>query len=322
MRNGMVGVLVTLLVSISNIASAETVKDVKSIDAETHIIYGSIDLFDGGRLKRNRSSVLVMVPENASEALVYRATRDKDGAFFLSLEPGNYMLLAYIWKSSMTNDFLVNRYRKKFSVPQSGGDTYIGTFEVWKDGGLDLHIRDEFDRISLLYDERFPNRKGTSNNRTLDEPVSLGNFASESYQCSPEWGLVCDNDFQGVLPLSPTIRQRPGFFPRTENLRPEFSWEPVQGENISYDLALYEAASLNAMVGPGTLPGNLVAYVEDLDDPYWQPEAELKPNTRYYWTVRLRRGDKVSGWSTKGFSFFAVVAWAFSRGDYFAFRTP
>jgi len=322
MRMGLISVTILALLSISTIASADRIRDLEAVSSDTHVVYGTIDLFDRDKLKRNTRSVLVILPEHTSETLNYRATRNEDGVFFLGLEPGNYTLLSYVWSSSMTADFFGVDIRRDFNVPQSGGDIYIGTIEARKNKNkLEVRIHDEFDRVSKIYDTRFPERQGASVNRALEESEQIGSFRSKSYQCLPEWNIECDHGFQGVTPITPIVKKAPGLWPETESLTPGFSWVP-ESADTSYDLIVYEAAFVNLTYGPGYIPGHLVAYVEGLTEAYWQPETPLKPDTRYFWSVRLRQGDAVSWWSTKSFFMFAVIAMAASSGDWFQFRTP
>jgi hypothetical protein len=51
-------------------------------------------------------------------------------------------------------------------------------------------------------------------------------------------------------------------------------------------------------------------------------KVPLKPATEYYWTVRIRRGDKVSAWSTYDYTLFLVLSYLKVSNALFRFRTP
>jgi hypothetical protein len=67
--------------------------------------------------------------------------------------------------------------------------------------------------------------------------------------------------------------------------------------------------------------GKLVAYAERLPEPRFQPEQPLRPASKYLWSVRLRKDDAVSTWSTTSFSAFMFGGWTNSAGYWFGFTT-
>jgi hypothetical protein len=106
---------------------------------------------------------------------------------------------------------------------------------------------------------------------------------------------------------------------------PSFEWKPSTAEGVTYDIAIYESLPLTAfdsLPGAAKQRGKLAAYVEGLQEPKFQPGTPLQPNKRYFWSVRLRNGDLVSGWSTSSYFAFFIVGWATGSGDWFGFTTP
>lgn len=112
----------------------------------------------------------------------------------------------------------------------------------------------------------------------------------------------------GLTPVHPHVGGR------VESLRPTFRWEPPAHEpDVAYDLIIYESLL-------GVL-GKEVYFREGLTNPEHQVEEPLRPNTLYYWSVRVRRGGQVSDWSR-----FDVTAVGLpgkkSELPFFIFKTP
>jgi hypothetical protein len=65
-------------------------------------------------------------------------------------------------------------------------------------------------------------------------------------------------------------------------------------------------------------PGRLAVYAENIDSPQFGIRNPFKPKTKYFWSVRLRKGDQISTWSRRGHftPFFS------SSGEWFGFETP
>jgi hypothetical protein len=155
----------------------------------------------------------------------------------------------------------------------------------------------------------------------METEPELGAFDSMQYICAEDWGIECNNEYRGITPLEP----EPATLGSTtvDSLMPAFAWLPSSATGISYDLVLYEAFSysLDGIVSK-QMPGRVVAYVEGLETPAWQPAAPLKPAQNYYWSVRLRRDGTVSSWSRYSYFAFFLVGWASGSGQWFSFTTP
>jgi hypothetical protein len=63
-------------------------------------------------------------------------------------------------------------------------------------------------------------------------------------------------------------------------------------------------------------------YAEGLTEPRFTPSAPLRPDKKYEWSVRLRRGDTVSSWSTTSFSLNLLIAGRSNSRSVFGFETP
>lgn len=314
----MVSASILALVFTSDVVSAQRIRDVEKASVDTRIVYGSFDLFEMGEPETKRHGTLVILPSDANRALTYRVSDSENGVFYWELDPGDYIVIGYLWGEGRQ---IRRAYiQRNLSVPRSGGDIYIGTIEAHVDEiNLQMQVHDQFDQISRIYDTKFPARQGTSQNLVLADPQPIGNFVSIAYQCNLDWGIECDDRFQGVTPVTPTVSEYPGIWPKVENLTPEFSWVPSTSAGVTYDVIVYEAANLR---GPVFMRGRVIAYEEALVEPNWRPQTPLQHDSRYYWSVRLRRGDIVSGWTTQGFALFAIVTYASGSGQWFQLRTP
>jgi hypothetical protein len=72
--------------------------------------------------------------------------------------------------------------------------------------------------------------------------------------------------------------------------------------------------------------GQIVHYAPGLTTPEFSPPEPLDPGRRYFWSVRVRDGARVSSWSTmdyKQFGFFIVAAvWRSGSGNPFRVQAP
>ena len=307
-------------------ATAPSVKDVQVVTDDTHIVYGSVDVFSAkGKLHDwgvgwtgHNYFYVTILPADSTEAMTYRL--DDDGMFYWALEPGDYSLLGFYWEKDQTRRS--GHFGADFSVPQTGGDTYLGSIELRSVRfALVPIVNDRFDEMAARYDAKFPQRKGTSVKTLIEMPGVLGTVADFRHQCHESWGIECTDRFSGVTPVSPECKKTG--FPTTPGLHPTFSWQASSRDEVTYDLVLYEAASysIGGAMKDSYMRGHRVAYVEDLDTPHWTPETALRPDTRYFWSVRMRDGETVSGWSTQSHFTFALIAWSSGSGNWFQFRT-
>jgi len=293
-----------LLVSASVVS--QVVEDVTEIGPDTRIVYGSIQVFKNGKLLKWRFGNLfhlMFLHEDSNNVVAYKLSGTEDGAYFIALQPGRYSRLGYHWNDS-TGFVLTDEINGEFVVPETGPDIYIGSMEVHfdKDEGRWFDLDDRFDRLSALFDQQFPERKGTSVKKLLERSRQLGDFAYALDSCDPYWGIECVKRWRGAVPLTPSSNVDGEYFNEVRFLRPKFSWEPSPREDISYDFALYKAAPyyLGFRFGnQGYMRGSLVDYQEDIKEPQWTAEHSLERDTSYYWSVRYRDGDTVSTWSSQ-----------------------
>jgi len=314
-----------LLLVMLGCAVPPTMKDVEQIATDTRVVFGSVDVYVnddkekwGIKFTGSNYFYLTILPPDSNEAITYRL--GKEGVFYWTLPPGEYTLLGYFWQNLQTERS--GHIGTSFRVPDAGPDVYVGSIEFHGNVALLVpRIEDRFDQIAALYDKKFPGRQGSTVKQLFEPPKALGSFSAYRGNCHDDWNIECDKRFRGVTPVSPEVGQ--SGFPVSNTLMPEFRWKGCKRGDVSYDLVLYEAAAY--AVGGATIPsymrGRVAAYVEDLKQPRWQPETPLKPDTRYFWSVRLREGDTVSGWSTQSHSTFLLVYMSWGHGQWFQFKT-
>lgn len=309
-HHGLAGTLL-FLVLVPCAVQATALRDVKEneLTEQTHVVYGSFQVFENGKVKKLWGDLLLMIlPPESNESLGYRV--DKDGIFFWALNPGDYTLVGYHTSAGGARDVYLGW---EFHVPETGTDSYLGAIELRED---EIGLRDDFAQTSAVYDATFPSRKGTSVRRPITIPPPVGHFTSIAGPCHASWALKCGDRFLGITPTSPAVKK--SGFPRVDTLTPKFSWMPSARDDVRYDLIVYEAASYNSI----HMRGRVAIYEEGLSAPNWQPSTPLKAGTRYLWSVRLRDGDTVSWWTTQSHFGFYVVMLTTAWGQWFQFQTP
>ncbi len=318
-------VILGAIVAVSACTTAPQVKDVEEISPDTRVVFGSAEVWSDDKQQKwgptwtgHNHFYLFILPEGTEEAITYHL--DKDGQFYWALAPGDYLLLGWEWQKNQQR--MSSDIGATFSVPEDGGDQYIGALEFrGSDYALQTFLLDQYDKAKALYDAKFPSRQGTSENQLMEHLPPLGQFESVAGQCHQSWSIECDKRYSGVTPLSPEVTT--SSFPKTSSLSPEFRWQGSSRPDVSYDLAIFEAATFSISgITPDYRTGRLVTYAEDIRGTSWRPDTPLKPKTKYYWSVRLRDGSTVSRWSSQGHFAFMIVAMSSGSGQWFQFETP
>ncbi len=122
--------------------------------------------------------------------------------------------------------------------------------------------------------------------------------------------------YTGIKPIYPPGHRFGGIPKTVDSLTPTLRWEPSPEPNATYDLIIYESIGEYSFWKSETrgVPGQEAYYREGLQETVHEIEEPLKPDTEYQWSVRVRRGTKVSDWSLYHIN-----------GNYnlhFIFRTP
>lgn len=312
------------VLALGGCASAPRMEDVDDLAPGATVAFGTAEVVVDGKVQKfgsiwtRNDFFLLVLPEDSDEA-ISASVRD-DGRFYWPLDPGRYTLLGYAWLeggSRMTGP--VDGY---FVVPESGEDVYIGHLAfVGPKQNLEFLLRDTYDEARTAYEARFPQRAGRSVSGLLKPEERIGNYTRVVGPCAEQWGVDCSGRYAGVTPTGPASGT--SGFPLVETTTPEFRWVACGLPGAHYDVAVHRVAKYNVGGVKDLLTrGHLAAYAEDLATPYWKPDTPLDPDTRYFWSVRMRDGDTVSGWSTERQSTFLIVYSSWSFGNLFEFRTP
>jgi hypothetical protein len=307
-------------------------EELEKPEAGESVVFGHVDVIvDGKKQEMGQgwtgvvSCCLIILPEDSTNAVSNQI--NKDGMFYLSLKPGNYQLLGFRLQQGSSRR--VGRIDASFTVPESQAAVYIGNITIEMRGGrYSTKVENQITTPKNAYQAKYPERTGTIATSLIKFTTRIGSYSGVAGICGSRWGIDCEGDFQGVVPMSPNgdVEQ----FPTINSLTPTFSWKPVKGENISYDLIIFDAATYRFPVDIGTsaeqtMKGHMVLYKEDIQNSHYKLEKPLKPKTRYFWSVRLRdqNNDIVSGWSTHSHrTFIPFVYMSSGYGAWFTFSTP
>jgi len=128
--------------------------------------------------------------------------------------------------------------------------------------------------------------------------------------------------FHGVKPLYPEVGN-PRFPTETESLRPTFRWEASAYPDATYDFIVYEGVRIESfMEGVKRSVGKEIYYRQGLTGTEHTIEETLKPDSDYYWSVRVRRGETVSEWALYDYTLFLGTAYVHAGNQPFIFKTP
>lgn len=132
----------------------------------------------------------------------------------------------------------------------------------------------------------------------------------------------------GLTPVHPKARltywnMEP---PTVGSLRPTFRWEPVTEPDARYDFIIYESHKIPApsLLTEDWAIGKEVYYRQGFEEPEHELEVPLQPNSAYYWSVRVRRGENVSDWSRFAYTRCVPAYGGCDKADlpFFIFKTP
>jgi hypothetical protein len=129
----------------------------------------------------------------------------------------------------------------------------------------------------------------------------------------------CATSFPSIKPIAPSTGHP--LFPTTvDSLRPTFQWEASPDPGATYDLVIHEG--IGSIYENKRAVGKEVYYRQGLSAARWTVEEPLKPDTEYYWSVRVRRGTVVSEWARYDFYAFTGLGFGSIQNHLFVFKTP
>ena len=248
---------------------------------------------------------------------------DESGWFGWSLGPGTYVLADIV--CGRKNALYTLPLGLRFEVPAEGPVSYFGQLSV---DYTDDHFRklewdSEVGQASAEFARRFPD-KILITDRPAVPDRGPGDFTNLVSICAAQWQLKCSQKLQGVEPLNPTVDRgmRGVGFAAVDGITPTLRWKAGADSSLTYDVVIWE--DVQYAVPGRTLhePGRVVVYAENLAGAEFAVSDGLKPATKYFWSVRLRRGSEVSSWSRGGHEFNVFFYASRSSGQWFGFETP
>lgn len=287
------------------------------------LVLGAIEIIEDGKRKKcgkllgldNKCNIFIL-PAGSTQASTYGVS--EEGSFTWSLSPGNYAIAGFnILEGNRSGRFWVS-----FSVPQDAESLYIGDVKVLMEKGMyRIDVKDNYNEAADRYKAKNVNYSALPQKRLMDPEPTLGTFDGMRYICAEGWGIECTKKYRGITPLKPeTVTTGTS---RVADLKPTLEWQPSSEAGITYDLVIYEAFSYSPTgIGNSYMPGRVAIYKEGLEAPSWQSDTPLKPEQRYYWSVRLRHDGIVSNWSRYSYFAFYLVGWSSGYGQWFSFTTP
>lgn len=257
--------------------------------------------------------------------IVYRLTGD--GSFKVPLDPGDYFLAEWDWHQadmSSVNEKIGGAIRATFRIGPGVKATYIGDLQIVFSGSrYAFKLDDRFEQASASLTTEYPQLASNVAKSLLEMKTPPGG-ARQVPICDPSWGTHCDDRIAGVDPVQPA--QSGSGFPTVATLTPTLEWKKVGGDDITYDVAIYEALPYGPPLRRSYVQGPMVEFAQGLTAPSYAVKTSLKPRAEYFWTVRLRRGETTSDWSSMSYREFAFLIVAFVSGHAsnipFRFATP
>jgi hypothetical protein len=134
-------------------------------------------------------------------------------------------------------------------------------------------------------------------------------------------GLTACTTFYGVTAINPKAGH-PYNPTKVENLQPTLKWKSPTQADVTYDIIIFEGITTDHRQGTKRAVGKMVYYRERIKETYHKVEDPLEPDKEYYWSVRVREGDKVTEWSRYDYFLYGVVAYVKGNNLWFMFKTP
>jgi hypothetical protein len=303
--------------------------EAQSVTSGATVVFGKLNLVrDGEQPKIDRITILgrsgtaaLVLPDNAGTALVL--DMDQQGWFSWRLRPGAYSLLGFV--SLDGNKTLFHDIGARFAVDNNEPAIYIGHINL--ESNASRYSAGIQDLESEAFEEMRKRSPGAASpvKRLLQRSDKIGTYEQVRSVCDPKWGLHCNRDGHGVMPIHPKLTRgiHGSTFGRIDTVAPILKWQPA-AMGVSYDVAIWEAAAyrLPSKLVSDYTPGHVALYEENVAAPELTFAKPLKPKTKYFWSVRCRDENVISSWSRAGHFSFLLVAWSSGYGEWFAFETP
>jgi len=310
---------VILTLVLGGCASTAFKGDVETLSPDQATVIGKVEVVKDGephKLNVLGMSGFSLWVSGANDAQVVNYGIKDPGVFFWNLQPGEYLILGFAGAGLGEGALRVN-----FTVPPKAKILYIGDLLLSSRGGYYSYaLKDNFASGVEAFRVKFPNTQIVPE-RAIARIEQTGTFEQTTGICGTEWGIECTRSNVGVEPIYPELPRNA----TVDSLTPILKWTPSSQAGVTYDVVVYEEQKIprNFLgVIEDSLPGRRVHYTQGLTQPTLKLRSSLQPGRTYFWSVRLRRGETVSTWSTFGFFDFFIVGWTSGYGQWFTFSTP
>lgn len=129
--------------------------------------------------------------------------------------------------------------------------------------------------------------------------------------------------FSLIKPVYPPVGNPNKDPDEVESLQPTLQWEASDSPDATYDLIVFEGSKEESFwEGTKRSIGDTVCYKENLKETSYTFDKKLKPDTEYYWSIRIRRPGFISNWSTYDWDMFLVLSYVRVSNSLFRFKTP
>lgn len=310
-----------LIFALAGCVSTPIMHDVETQSIGQATIFGKVEVFyDGnkqnwGGMWSGRGMSLLLRDFRSSE--ITRALVVDPGDFYWKLTPGNYTIVGYdIWEGGV----IAGRIWLQFTVPPGAKSIYIGDLILnFSRGRSAVDLKDNYAAAVDALRRKFPGMQVAPVSAVPQLEKPPGTYTQITDICGTEWGIGCSSSNAGVTPISAGSHNA-----RVDSVTPTLTWTPSSQPGVTYDVLIYEAVQYarNPLgVVKDSVQGAQVQYEQGITSPMLKV-SPLRPNTTYFWSVRLRRGEIVSNWSTFSYFNFYLIATTRGRGQWFSFSTP
>lgn len=116
---------------------------------------------------------------------------------------------------------------------------------------------------------------------------------------------------------------------RLESIQPGSQWETSTAYDVTYDFIIYECIKKDECIktvdpwgGKRRAEGREIYHRQGLKESKHTIEEPLKPDTGYFWSVRIRQGQKVSDWAVYDYTIYSSGGSSTAHNYPFIFKTP
>jgi len=128
----------------------------------------------------------------------------------------------------------------------------------------------------------------------------------------------------GIEPVYPGVRTVGKTYETVDTLTPTFRWKSRAPSGSTYDFAIWDGGktTVAGLYAYEVTKGPAVYYKEALDKTEHTIEIPLGPDSRYFWSVRIRSNGKASGWAYYDYEQWFGVGVSSGRNWLYNFKTP